>query len=87
MWLQFDPVYRSAANEDTSACRPIKSGHRIMRCPKREFSGDRLWHRSNLGKAAVEFGASFEIALTSARERLNYGLALLRGGKTNEGTT
>jgi len=57
---------------------------------------DRLWHHRNLGKAyyetpttlekaIVEFKAALDLAPNSARERLNYGLALLRAGKTKEG--
>lgn len=55
-----------------------------------------LWHLRNLGKAfyenpttqteAVEqFKKALALNPESARERLNYGLALLRAGKTNEG--
>ncbi|MGI8992229.1 MAG: FG-GAP-like repeat-containing protein [Bryobacteraceae bacterium] len=54
---------------------------------------DRLWHYRNLGKAfyenpatqkeAVEqFRKALELAPDSARERVNYGLALLRAGDT-----
>ncbi|MBI3470645.1 MAG: VCBS repeat-containing protein, partial [Candidatus Solibacter usitatus] len=57
---------------------------------------DRLWHHRNLGKAfyenpttqvqaVEEFKKALDLAPTSARERLNYGLALLRAGKTKEG--
>jgi tetratricopeptide (TPR) repeat protein len=57
---------------------------------------DRLWHHRNLGKAyyetpttlekaVVEFRGALDLAPNSARERLNYGLALLRAGKTKEG--
>ncbi len=57
---------------------------------------ERLWQHRNLGKAfyenpatqaqAVEaFRRALEIAPKSARERLNYGLALLRAGKTQQG--
>ncbi len=56
----------------------------------------RLWRHRNLGKAfyenpttqseaVEEFRKALELAPKSARERLNYGLALLRGGKTAEG--
>jgi tetratricopeptide (TPR) repeat protein len=60
-------------------------------------SGDEmLWHYRNLGKAfyensatqyeAVEtFKKALELAPDSARERVNYGLALLRAGKKPEG--
>ncbi|HEY7215595.1 MAG TPA: FG-GAP-like repeat-containing protein [Thermoanaerobaculia bacterium] len=55
-----------------------------------------LWHHRNLGKAfyenpttqyqaVEEFKAALELVPGSARERLNYGLALLRAGKTEEG--
>jgi tetratricopeptide (TPR) repeat protein len=36
-------------------------------------------------KAAEEFRKALDLAPNSARERLNYGLALLRAGKTEEG--
>jgi tetratricopeptide (TPR) repeat protein len=56
---------------------------------------DRLWHYRNLGKAfyenpttqreAVEqFRKALELAPDSARERVNYGLALLKAGDTKE---
>jgi hypothetical protein len=57
---------------------------------------ERLWHYRNLGKAFYEnpttqvqaideFKKALELAPNSAREQLNYGLALLRAGKTKEG--
>jgi hypothetical protein len=57
---------------------------------------DRLWHYRNLGKAfyenpttqiqaVEEFKKALDLAPDSARERVNYGLALLHAGKTNEG--
>jgi Tfp pilus assembly protein PilF len=57
---------------------------------------DRLARHRNLGKAFYEnpttqmqavdeFRKALELAPDSARERLNYGLALLRAGKTAEG--
>jgi tetratricopeptide (TPR) repeat protein len=57
---------------------------------------DRLVRHRNLGKAfyenpttqvqaVEEFRKALELAPSSARERLNYGLALLRAGKTAEG--
>jgi Tfp pilus assembly protein PilF len=57
---------------------------------------ERLWRYRNLGKAfyenpttqaqaVEEFRKALELAPTSARERLNYGLALLRAGKTKDG--
>lgn len=57
---------------------------------------ERLWQHRNLGKAfyenpttqaqaVEEFRRALAIAPNSARERLNYGLALLRAGKTKEG--
>ncbi|HEX9945081.1 MAG TPA: FG-GAP-like repeat-containing protein [Thermoanaerobaculia bacterium] len=55
-----------------------------------------LWHHRNLGKAfyenpttqyqaVEEFKAALDLAPDSARERVNYGLALLKAGKTAEG--
>ncbi|HEV7517225.1 MAG TPA: tetratricopeptide repeat protein, partial [Thermoanaerobaculia bacterium] len=55
-----------------------------------------LWRHRNLGKAfyensttqvqaVAELKAALDLAPDSARERLNYGLALLRAGKTEEG--
>src|SRR5882762_11860424 len=57
---------------------------------------DELWRHRNLGKAFYEnpttqiqavdeFKKCLEMAPNSARERLNYGLALLRAAKTKEG--
>jgi tetratricopeptide (TPR) repeat protein len=57
---------------------------------------ERLWHYRNLGKAYYEnpttqaqavdvLKKALDMAPNSARERLNYGLALLRAGKTQEG--
>ncbi|MBI2681434.1 MAG: VCBS repeat-containing protein [Candidatus Solibacter usitatus] len=57
---------------------------------------DRLWHHRNLGKAfyenpttqkeaVAEFKKALDLAPASARERVNYGLALLRAGETKEG--
>ena len=57
---------------------------------------DRLWHYRNLGKAfyengttqiqaVEEFKKALDLAPDSVRERVNYGLALLRAGKTGEG--
>lgn len=57
---------------------------------------ERLWQYRNLGKAfyenpttqtqaVAEFRKALQLAPGSARERLNYGLALLRAGKTQEG--
>jgi len=56
---------------------------------------DRLWRHRNLGKAfyenpttqtqaAAEFQKALQLAPNSRREQLNYGLALLRAGKTPE---
>jgi len=55
-----------------------------------------LWHHRNLGKAfyenpttqyeaVAEFKQALALAPGSARERLNYGLALLKAGKVAEG--
>src|ERR1700693_6042251 len=57
---------------------------------------NRLWQHRNLGKAfyenpttqtqaVTEFKKALDLAPGSAREQLNYGLALLRAGKTPEG--
>lgn len=57
---------------------------------------EELWHHRNLGKAFYEnpttqllavdeFKKALDLAPDSARERVNYGLALLRAGKTQEG--
>ncbi|MCP4654526.1 MAG: tetratricopeptide repeat protein, partial [bacterium] len=57
---------------------------------------EKLWHHRNLGKAFYEnpatrrqavgeFKAALELAPDSARERINYGLALLRAGGTDAG--
>jgi FG-GAP-like repeat/ASPIC and UnbV len=57
---------------------------------------DRLWHLRNLGKAfyenpttqtqaVEEFKKALDLAPNSARERVNYGLALLRAGQTAQG--
>jgi tetratricopeptide (TPR) repeat protein len=56
---------------------------------------DRLWQHRNLGKAyyenpmtqvqaVEEFRKALELAPTSTRDRVNYGLALLRAGSTKE---
>jgi tetratricopeptide (TPR) repeat protein len=60
--------------------------------------GDALWHHRNLGKAfyenpttgllaVEEFRKALELAPDSPRERVNYGLSLLRAGRTQEGIT
>ncbi|MFL6199812.1 MAG: FG-GAP-like repeat-containing protein, partial [Thermoanaerobaculia bacterium] len=57
---------------------------------------ERLWHHRNLGKAfyenpttqheaVAELEKALDLAPGSARERLNYGLALLKAGRTAEG--
>lgn len=57
---------------------------------------DLLWHYRNLGKAlyenpttlkeaAAEFKKALDLAPDSAREHINYGLALLRAGQTQDG--
>src|SRR2546427_8485143 len=63
-----------------------------LRAAQSNPSGDaRLWHYRNLGKAFYENSTTqkqavdilrqaLALAPNSARERLNYGLALLRGG-------
>jgi len=57
---------------------------------------DLLWRHRNLGKAfyenpttqkeaVVEFKKALDVVPDSARERVNYGIALLRAGQTKEG--
>jgi Tfp pilus assembly protein PilF len=64
--------------------------------PAESQQGDALWHHRNLGKAFYEnpttgplavgeFRKALDLAPDSARERVNYGLALLRAGKTPDG--
>src|SRR5437868_14848335 len=64
--------------------------------PAGQQFGDELWHHRNLGKAFYEnpttqqqavdeFRKALDLAPSSARERVNYGLALLRAGKTADG--
>ena len=59
---------------------------------------DALWHHRNLGKAyyenpmtqlkaVEEFKQAVALAPDSARDRVNYGLALLRAGMTKESVT
>lgn len=59
-------------------------------------SDEKLWQHRNLGKAFYEnsatqyeavgeFKKALDLAPESARERVNYGLALLRAGQENEG--
>ena len=70
----------------------------LMLCAQqnRPSNAERLWQLRNLGKAfyenpttqaqAVEqFRQALALAPNSVRERVNYGLALLRAGKTTEG--
>ena len=69
----------------------------LMSVPAAAMSdSDKLWHHRNLGKAfyensatqyeaVEEFRKALALAPDSARERLNYGLALLRSGKVEEG--
>ena len=63
---------------------------------KSQADEERLWQLRNLGKAFFEsdttrpkaielFREALDSAPDSARERLNYGLALLRNGQTDEG--
>src|SRR3954453_814836 len=70
----------------------------ILRAAGPERTEDRLDRFRNLGKAfyenpttqneaVEEFRKALALAPQSARERLNYGLALLREGKTAEGIT
>ncbi len=64
--------------------------------PQAPSKDELLWHHRNLGKAfyenpttqyraVEELKAALDLAPDSARERLNYGLALLRAGKNDEG--
>ena len=57
---------------------------------------EQLWHLRNLGKAFYEnsatqyeavgqFKKALDLAPNSARERINYGLSLMRSGKIDEG--
>jgi len=57
---------------------------------------EQVWHHRNLGKAyyenpmtqmqaVEEFKQAMELSPSSARDRINYGLALLRAGKTQQG--
>src|SRR5947207_10522372 len=56
---------------------------------------EQVWHHRNLGKAyyenpmtqikaVEEFKQALDLAPTSTRDRVNYGLALLRAGKAKE---
>ncbi|MDQ6698662.1 MAG: FG-GAP-like repeat-containing protein [Acidobacteriota bacterium] len=67
----------------------------LFSAPPTREEQDRLWRYRNLGKAfyenpttlkeAVEqFRKALELAPNSARERVNYGLALLRAGETKK---
>src|SRR5437763_15405848 len=69
----------------------------LFAAPPNRALEERLWRHRNLGKAfyenpttqaqaVAEFKQALELATNSTRERLNYGLALLRAGKTEEGT-
>ncbi|PYR79210.1 MAG: hypothetical protein DMF86_04200 [Acidobacteria bacterium] len=62
----------------------------------RPAQDEELWQHRNLGKAfyenptthqeaVAEFRKALDLAPGSARERVNYGLALLRAGRTREG--
>ncbi len=61
-----------------------------------DSAADQIWHYRNLGKAFYEnpttqiqavdeFKKALDLAPESARERVNYGLALIRAAKTAEG--
>ena len=65
---------------------------------QQEPAEERIARFRNLGKAFYEnpttqlqavaqFKSALDLAPNSARERINYGLALLKAGKTEEGTT
>ena len=64
--------------------------------PAAQSTADELWRHRNLGKAFYEnpttqqlavdeFKKALDLAPESARERVNYGLSLLRAAKTPEG--
>jgi tetratricopeptide (TPR) repeat protein len=64
--------------------------------PTAQERDETLWHHRNLGKAfyenpvtqrqaVEEFRKALEIVPDSARDRVNYGLALLRAGRIDEG--
>ena len=64
--------------------------------PALSQSRDDIWRHRNLGKAFYEnpttqqlavgeFKKALDLAPDSARERVNYGLSLLRAAKTDEG--
>ena len=70
----------------------------LLSSSRAPLAGDdeELWRHHNLGKAfyenpttqlqaVEEFKKALELAPNSAREQLNYGLALLRAGKLDEG--
>src|ERR1022692_3256651 len=68
----------------------------MLSAPLSRADEDRLWRYRNLGKALYEnpttqkqaveeFRKARDLAPNSARETLNYGLALLREGETAEG--
>src|SRR5216110_2992552 len=68
----------------------------LFAAPPNTTLEERLWRHRNLGKAFYEnpttqtqavdeFKKALDLAPNSARERLNYGLALLRAAKTKEG--
>lgn len=67
----------------------------LQQSPASGAVGDELWHHRNLGKALYENPTTQQQAVeelkraldldpSSTRERLNYGLALLRAGKTTD---
>ena len=64
--------------------------------PQSPSKAELLWHHRNLGKAfyenpttqyqaVEELKAALALAPDSARERVNYALALLKAGKADEG--
>lgn len=77
----------------TVALLAVLLGLAVSESPAKE---ELLWHHRNLGKAfyenpttqyqaVAEFKAALDLAPGSVRERINYGLALLRAGKIAEG--
>jgi hypothetical protein len=80
--------------------QPLASGPRSASQPPASSPGvgDELWQHRNLGKAffenpttqqqaVEEFKKALDLAPASARERVNYGLALLRAAKTADAMT
>ena len=80
----------------SSAAAVLLSFVWTMAGPSAQENADALAQHRNLGKAfyenpttqqqaAAEFKAALDLAPNSARERINYGLALLKAAKTEDG--